>query len=372
MGTRRGSKPNPQKPSHVKSRSTSFSWGFGRWFFRWILALGLVLMLLLAWAGIWAHQALPLNRPLVDITLNKGDSAKQLAHTLVQSGLQTWPISLYALFVVSGKAKQLQAGAYEIEAGTSPWQLLQKLVNGRQALRTVTFPEGVTFSQMRQLLKHAPDLHPDSASLSEADLMATLGRPGIKPEGHFFPDTYVYPKHSADWVVLKQALKAMDTQLAHAWNNRQPDLPLPHPEAALILASLIEKETGHPADRPHIAAVFINRLRRQMLLQTDPSVIYGLGPQYDGHLHKKNLQTDTPFNTYTRPGLPPTPIASPGKAALWAALHPSPSSALYFVARGDGSGVSQFSQTLAEHQHAVAHYLQNRSPFAYRDPRIKP
>jgi UPF0755 protein len=362
MGTRRESKPSRPTPSHVKSHSPLVSWGLGTW----LISLLFVCLLGLAWAGIWTQQSFQLSHPLVDVTFNKGDSAKQLAHTLVRSGVQTWPISLYALFVLSGKAKQLQAGAYEIEAGTSPWQLLQKLTNGRQALRAVTFPEGITFSQMRRLLKNAPDLRPESASLSEPDLMAKLGRPGIQPEGLFFPNTYVYPKRSADWLVLKQALKAMDEQLAYAWQHRQADLPLHHPQDALVLASLIEKETGQPADRPHIAAVFINRLRRQMLLQTDPSVIYGLGAQYDGYLHKKDLQKDTPFNTYTHPGLPPTPIALPGKAALWAALHPSPISALYFVARGDGSGSSQFSQTLEEHQHAVAKYLRNTSILSSR------
>ena len=188
--------------------------------------------------------------------------------------------------------------------------------------------------------------------------MEKLGKPGIHPEGRFFPDTYTYAKGSSDMAVLKRAAKAMDKRLDAAWALRNPDTPLKSPEQALTLASIVEKETGKPSDRGQIAGVFSNRLRVGMLLQTDPTVIYGMGDRFDGNIRKRDLQTDTPYNTYTRPGLPPTPIAMPGKAALLAAVQPAPTKALYFVARGDGT--SQFSATLDEHNRAVNKYIRNQ------------
>ena len=184
--------------------------------------------------------------------------------------------------------------------------------------------------------------------------MAALGRPGVAPEGRFFPDTYTYGKGSSDLAVLRRALHAMDRHLEAAWAQRAPDLPLKSADEALVLASIVEKETGRPEDRALVAGVFANRLRVGMLLQTDPTVIYGMGEKFDGNLRRRDLVTDTPFNTYTRPGLPPTPIAMPGKASLLAAVQPADTRALYFVARGDGS--SQFSETLPEHNRAVNRY----------------
>ena len=207
--------------------------------------------------------------------------------------------------------------------------------------------------QMRAALARE-ELRHDTASLSDAEIMQQLGRPGVPAEGRFFPDTYAYAKGSSDLAVLRRALHAMDRHLEAAWAQRSADTPLKSADEALVLASIVEKETGQAADRPQIAGVFANRLRTGMLLQTDPTVIYGLGEKFDGNLRKRDLQTDTPWNTYTRTGLPPTPIAMPGKASLMAAVQPQATRALYFVARGDGS--SHFSATLEEHNRAVQRY----------------
>jgi UPF0755 protein len=208
---------------------------------------------------------------------------------------------------------------------------------------------------VRTALNEHPQLRHDTRDLSDAELMEKLGRPGVHPEGRFFPDTYSFGKNSSDLKVLARAVKAMDQRLARAWARRSADSPLQTPEQALILASIVEKETGSPTDRGRIAGVFANRLRIGMLLQTDPTVIYGMGDKYQGRIRKVDLQTDTPYNTYTRAGLPPTPIAMPGVAALEAAVRPEATRALYFVARGDGS--SQFSETLEDHNRAVARYI---------------
>jgi UPF0755 protein len=273
---------------------------------------------------------------------------------VVQAGVQTNPMWLYWWFRLSGESRQIKAGSYEISAGTTPRSLLQKLVRGDEALRSVTLVEGWTFGQLQEAMKRADHLKPDSQSLSSTALMERLGKPGIAPEGRFFPDTYTYAKSSSDLAVLQRALRAMDKKLEAAWAQRAPNSPLKSPDEALVLASIIEKETGTAADRADVGAVFNNRLRIGMRLQTDPTVIYGMGRAFDGNLRKADLQRDTPWNTYTRDGLPPTPISMPGKASLLAAVQPSSSKALYVVARGDGS--SQFSATLEEHNRAVNKY----------------
>ena len=232
------------------------------------------------------------------------------------------------------------------------------LVRGEESLRSLTLVEGWTFRQLRGALAKAPDLRQDTAELSDADIMERLGRMGQHPEGRFFPDTYSYAKGSSDLKLLALALRTMDRHLQAAWENRAPDSPLRTPQEALILASIIEKETGIHADRALIAGVFNNRLRLGMMLQTDPTVIYGMGELFDGNLRKKDLQTDTPWNTYTRAGLPPTPIAMPGRESLLAAVAPASTKALYFVARGDGS--SAFSNSLDEHNRAVNQYQRKR------------
>ncbi len=272
------------------------------------------------------------------------------------AGVSTPAWLLHAWLRLSGQSRQIQAGSYEIPAGMTPQQLLGRLVRGEQAMRRVTLVEGWNWRQVLQALKNADQLSWDLPDALEPQaLMRALGLPQAHPEGRFFPDTYLYPKHSKASAVLRQAAAAMERQLAQAWAERTPDLPLSSQEEALILASVIEKETGASADRALIAAVFVNRLRLGMRLQTDPSVIYGLGDGFDGNLRKRDLLADTPYNSYTRAGLPPTPIAMPGLASIRAALHPADSQALYFVARGDGS--SHFSATLAEHNQAVRRYI---------------
>jgi UPF0755 protein len=231
-------------------------------------------------------------------------------------------------------------------------------VRGEESLRTVTLVEGWTFRQVRQALAQAPQLATDTAALSDDAIMERLGRAGLPAEGRFFPDTYSYAKGSSDLKVLARALRSMDRHLADAWDKRAPDTPLKNPDQALVLGSIVEKETGRASERPQIAGVFANRLRIGMLLQTDPTVIYGMGDRFDGNLRKKDLQTDTPWNTYTRAGLPPTPIAMPGRDALLAAVAPARTDALYFVARGDGS--SEFSTSLDAHNRAVDKYQRKR------------
>ena len=322
---------------------------------RFFFVLILTWMLGAVGAGyLWLNHPLELPSATVDVSIEPGVSAREVANTVVQAGVSVDPLLLHAWFRLSGQSRQIRAGSYELDRAATPISLLQKLVRGEEALRSVTLVEGWTFSQVREALRKADQLKPDSQTLSTSDLMAQLGQPGVPAEGHFFPDTYTYSKGSSDLAVLKRAMLAMDKRLAAAWAQRDPRSPLVNPEQALVLASIVEKETGTPKDRSTIAAVFSNRLAIGMRLQTDPSVIYGLGETFDGNLRKKDLLADTPWNTYTRAGLPPTPIAMPGKASLLAAVQPAPSKALYFVAKGDGN--SHFSNSLDEHNRAVNKY----------------
>jgi UPF0755 protein len=261
---------------------------------------------------------------------------------------------LFAWFRLSGQARQIKAGNYELETGVTPLELLAKLTRGEEAQRSVTLVEGWTFKQVRSSLVKAEQLTQDTQGIDDDFVMQRLGQGGRHPEGRFYPDTYTYSKGSSDLKVLQRAMHAMDLHVAAAWAARSQNLPLKTPDDLLTLASIVEKETGSANDRGMIASVFINRLRIGMLLQTDPTVIYGMGEKFDGNLHRRDLLTDTPWNTYTRVGLPPTPISMPGKAALMAAAQPAASKALYFVARGDGS--SQFSDTLDAHNRAVNTY----------------
>lgn len=317
-------------------------------FLLWPLAL---IVLAGAWGLWWVHQPLSLATPTVDLSIEPGTSPRAVAQDVADAGARVNPTLLYYWFRLSGQDRKIRAGSYELDAGTTPRSLLGKLVRGEESLRAVTLVEGWNFRQVREALARAEALKPDSQRLGDADLMAALGRPGVAPEGRFFPDTYTYSRGSSDIAVLRRALHAMDRKLDAAWALRSAGLPLRSADEVLILASIVEKETGRAADRADIAGVFVNRLRIGMPLQTDPTVIYGLGDAFDGNLRRRDLQTDTPWNTYTRTGLPPTPIAMPGKAALLAAVQPSRTQALYFVARGDGS--SHFSTTLDEHNRAV-------------------
>jgi UPF0755 protein len=312
------------------------------------------LVLALALGGLafwWLNHDLPLTAATLDLSVEPGTTPRGVAQATVDSGVQTSPALLYWWFRLSGQARQIKAGSYELETGLTPYRLLAKLTRGDEALRSVTLVEGWTFKQVRAALLKAEHLKPDSKGLNDALIMEQLGLPGRHPEGRFYPDTYTYAKGSSDLKVLLRALHAMDKQLTQAWQARAVDTPLKTPEELLILASIIEKETGQPSDRPMVASVFSNRLRLGMMLQTDPTVIYGLGEGFDGNLRRRDLLADTPWNTYTRNGLPPTPIAMPGKASLLAAAKPANSRALYFVARGDGS--SQFSDSLDAHNRAV-------------------
>ena len=334
-----------------------------RAFFTRLLGLVFVTALLAAGgAWWWLNEPLTLNllqnAQVLDLEIEPGTSANTVAGVVVDSGVALPTPLLQAWFRLSGQARQIKAGSYEITPGTTPRTLLSMLVRGDQALKNVTLVEGWNFSQVRAALQKAEQLTPESAALSPEMIMEKLGMAGVHPEGRFFPDTYTYAKGASDLAVLKRAARAMDKRIDAAWAMRSPDTPLKTANEALILASIVEKETGKPADRGQIAGVFTNRLRVGMLLQTDPTVIYGLGDKFDGNLKKRDLQTDTPYNTYTRAGLPPTPIAMPGRAAMLAAVQPAPTKALYFVARGDGT--SQFSASLDEHNRAVNKYIRGK------------
>ena len=316
-----------------------------------------MLLLLLLGAGVgawWLWVPSTLAQQVAEVSIEPGTSPKEVAAAVARSGVAVNPTLLYWWFRLSGQSRQIRAGSYEWSGQASPWQILQKLVRGDASSGSVTLVEGWNIRQVREALRKADRLKADTAQLSDVQLMQTLERPGVHPEGRFFPDTYTYSKGSSDTAVLRRAMRAMDKHLAAAWTERNPKVPLQTPEQALILASIIEKETGKISDQPEISAVFHNRLILGMRLQTDPTVIYGMGTRFDGNIRKSDLTTDTPYNTYTREGLPPSPISMPGKEALHAALHPLASKALYFVSRGDGS--SEFSATLEAHNRAVNKY----------------
>ncbi len=327
---------------------------------RFLARLVFLVALVAGAVAFWVNQRLPLTAETVDLTVAPGMSAGDVAQAMQEAGVQMQPWLLYAWFRFSGDARNIKAGSYEITRGATPLSVLQKLVRGEQALRAVTLVEGWTFAQVRSALLKADHLTHTTQGLEPDLIMKTLGRPGVHPEGRFFPDTYTYAKGSADVAVLKRAMQAMDEKLATVWQQRAPNSPLRTPDEVLVLASIIEKETGVPSDRPLIAGVFINRLRIGMRLQTDPTVIYGLGPAFDGNLRRRDLLADTPWNTYTRAGLPPTPIAMPSQLSLLAAVQPQATQALYFVARGDGS--SHFSENLDEHNRAVNRYQRGQTP----------
>jgi UPF0755 protein len=322
------------------------------------------LLVLLAIAGVAGGAAWWLNKPLtlatdpVELSIELGTAPREIAQAWVQAGVQASPTLLYEWFRWSGQARKIRAGSYEISRGVTPMRLLDKMVRGDETMAVVRLIEGWTFRQFRAELAKADALKPTTAGLSDEQIMQAIGAPGVAPEGRFHPDTYAYSKGSTDLAVLKRAYRAMQRRLDAAWQARAPEIPLRSADEALVLASIVEKETGVGADRGRIAGVFVNRLRLGMPLQTDPAVIYGLGTAFDGNLRKRDLLADTPYNTYTRAGLPPTPIAMPGAASLRAAVRPDPTKALYFVSRGDGS--SEFSDTLSDHNRAVGRYQRGK------------
>lgn len=313
-------------------------------------------------AGGWL--AYFLNTPLsIDtypkiFSLRQGSTLKAVSRQLVNQGVLPEPWSFWLLARATGHGSDIKAGSYQLTEPLTPMLLLDKLVKGDFHLSVVTVIEGWTFKQMRDALDRNENLQHDTQGMSEQQILQKLGIQATHAEGLFFPDTYFAALGSSDLIILKQAHAVLKRHLDEAWAERAADLPYQSPYEALIMASLVEKETGHESDRPMIAGVFVNRLKKGMRLQTDPAVIYGLGEHYDGNLRKADLTTDTPYNTYTRAGLTPTPIALPGLHALQAALNPARTDALYFVARGDGS--SHFSATLDEHNRAVNKYIRGK------------
>jgi UPF0755 protein len=320
--------------------------------------LTLTIVLVLAVAGAIASydatRLLELPAQPFSFSLNKGVSAKSAARQLREAGLLQNEAGFIWLARARGASGKIKAGNYELEAPISTWDLLTMLVKGRVSQGEISIIEGWTFRDFRKAVSDNPGLLHDTRDLSDAEILKRIGAQETDAEGLFFPDKYYFAKGSSDLVIYRRAYQTMRDHLQQTWLARDADLPLETPYQALTLASIVEKETGKPSDRDMIAGVFINRLRKGMRLQTDPAVIYGIGPKFDGNLRKRDLLKDTPYNTYTRAGLTPTPIALPGLAALHAALHPAKTNALYFVARGDGT--SEFSDTLEKHNRAVDKY----------------
>ncbi|MDE2585147.1 MAG: endolytic transglycosylase MltG [Betaproteobacteria bacterium] len=324
-------------------------------FFLRLFQLACFLAILAGGLLLWvAVTPVRLSASPLDFQVLAGSSARSAARQIAEAGIGLDPRLFEAIARITRNDAAIKAGSYEIEAGITPWELLRKLTRGDVSQAEIAFIEGWNFRQLREKLNASPDLHHDSQLLSDQEILQRIGATESHPEGLFFPDTYLFGKQSSDLDLLARAYRAMKIRLAQEWAGRAPGLPYQQPYQALIMASIVEKETGKAQDRPLIAAVFVNRLKHGMLLQTDPTVIYGMGTRFDGNLRRNDLLTDTPYNTYTRAGLPPSPIAMAGIASLQAALHPANSEALYFVARGDGS--SHFSTTLDEHNRAVSRY----------------
>lgn len=325
---------------------------------RLLVRLFLLLAVFAALIGaalVWyAQRPLQWSGDVVEYTLRPGTALRQAARQIEAAGVPVDGRLLGLIGRVAVDGTRLQAGSYAFRSGVTPLELLDMMTRGDVSMREVRFIEGWTLKQIRAALAASSDLKQEAAALSDAELLARLGSDATFVEGWFFPDTYLFAAGDSDLSILKRAHHAMRAQLEQAWAARAPDLPYASLQDALIMASIVEKETGAAADRDKVASVFVNRLRAGMPLQTDPTVIYGLGERFDGNLTRAHLQTDGPYNTYLRRGLPPTAIAAPGRASIEAALNPAPTRYYYFVARGDGSSV--FSKTLAEHNSAVDRY----------------
>ena len=302
----------------------------------------------------WATAPLTMRSSPTDFRILPGSGLRSASLQIQAAGVQLEPGLMVLLARIKKAEGSIKAGSYSVAQGITPLQLLDKMTRGEVSQGELLLPEGWSFRQWRARIDQHPDLQHVTTQLSEVELVAKLGISAAKIEGLLFPDTYLFDKQSTDLELYARAQRAMQSRLDAAWAQRAPGLPYKTPYEALIMASIVEKETGRDADRPMVASVFVNRLRLGMLLQTDPTVIYGLGSAFDGNLRKQHLRSDTPYNTYTRSGLPPSPIAMPGNNSLLAAMNPASSDALYFVARGDGS--SQFSRTLDEHNQAVNKY----------------
>ena len=300
------------------------------------------------------RQPLPLPVSPYDFDVRPGTPLASVARTLRDAGIIPHPAALTLLARIQRVDRAIKAGSYEIAQGITLPELLAKLTQGDVTQTAVTIIEGSTFADVRRALRDATDVGHEGTDLADAELLKRIGAVETSPEGILFPDTYFIATGSSDVALLRRAYQAMHKRLDAAWAKRAPDLPFATPYDALILASIIEKETAHPNDRPLVASVFVNRLKRGMRLQTDPTVIYGMGARFDGNLRKRDLETDTPYNTYVRDGLPPTPIALPSQASLDVVMNPPKTAYLYFVSRGDGT--SEFSASLPEHNRAVSKY----------------
>lgn len=323
--------------------------------FKRLFILGVIVALLLsAWLAYYAVTPLNLAPASQEITITAKSSLKSIANQLVEQGVLKEPWRFIVLARLLNKGPSLQAGSYTLNKNVSPYQLMLSLNNGKTTQGGLTFIEGRTFAQMRERIANNEAIRQTVVNLPEADILKLMGSNYSKAEGLFFPDTFYFDRGTADVVVLQRSFDAMQTKLLKAWDNRASGLPYKNSYEALIMASIVEKETGKASERPMIAGVFINRLRIGMRLQTDPTVIYGMGDAYKGNIRKKDLLADTPYNTYTRDGLPPTPIAMPGLASIEAALHPADTKALYFVGKGDGSHA--FTNNLQDHNRAVVKY----------------
>jgi UPF0755 protein len=307
-----------------------------------------------AWLYFYAKTPLNLSPEAQEITIKPNSGLKSIANQLVEQNVLPSSLPFVVLAKIMQKESELQAGDYTLNKNVSPYQLMLSLNHGKATQGSITFIEGKTFKQMRVKLAKNDSVKSTIQDLSDAEVMRLVGKGEKHAEGLFFPDTFYFDRNTADVVLLKRSYEIMQAKLATAWASRASGLPYKNSYQALIMASIVEKETGKASERPEIAGVFLNRLRIGMRLQTDPTVIYGMGDKYNGNIRRKDLTTDTIYNTYTRDGLPPTPIAMPGLASIDAALHPKTTKALYFVGKGDGSHA--FSNSLVEHNRAVAKY----------------
>ena len=322
-----------------------------------VFALFLVAGALAAWYYNFANNPLPLPSTPFEFTVKPGTTLNGLSRQLTGAGLLPEP-RMFALLGRITRTTAIQAGTYRLDVPTTPLLLLQKLNDGDVVPVSVAFLEGATFADIRDQLEHTDKVKVTLKGLNDAEVLKRIGANEAHPEGLLFPDTYRFAAGTSDLELLKKSYQAMQKKLAEAWAMRDADLPYKNPYEVLVMASIIEKETGRAAERPLIASVFINRLRIPMRLQTDPTVIYGMGARYDGNIRKRDLTADTPYNTYTRDGLPPTPIALPSWGSLRAAVKPEQSNKLYFVGKGDGT--HYFSSSLEEHNRAVGKYQLGR------------
>ena len=355
-----GNSPSIKKHTHYKE-DMNFLPNLVRMtlFKKIFLAFAVVFVLVMSSFAWWANSAISSSKEPVAFDIRPG-GLSYVVDQLHSQGINVNGSLFFLLVRMTGNAKKLKAGAYEMKPGETPSDLLERLAKGLVSYESITIVEGWTLRQMREAIAAHPKLKNDTASLTEKELLERLKITENAAEGLFFPNTYLFNRGASDMQIYRQAHDELMKRLNSSWEKRDEALPYKTPYEALVMASIVEKETGHPEDRAQIAGVFINRLKIGMKLQTDPTVIYGMGDKYKGVIYKSSLTTDTPYNTYTRFGLPPTPIALVGEAALNATFSPEKTDALYFVSRADGTGKSEFTSNLADHNRAVEKYLRNK------------